>query len=261
MIDPGRVRLFVPEGLKGFKQALFDRIGQKLGGVIRGNISELAALPDAYIPIIGCTPELKPLIAKWREKRRDFIYWDRGYARRVFATWLPRGDNGGYYRWHLNSFQMQRISVVPADRWLNLKTPLTPWRTEGAHVVVALPTPTYTRLHGVENWLAETMRALSFGTKRQIVIRDKESKRPLADDLNGAHALVAHGTVAAVEAVIMGCPVFVSPDSAAALVGCTDINTIEKPSMPDRSAWVHSLAYCQFNEQELVDGTLWRLIK
>jgi hypothetical protein len=30
--------------------------------------------------------------------------------------------------------------------------------------------------------------------------------------------------------------------------------------MPDRTKWLHSLAYCQFNERELVDETLWRLV-
>ena len=92
------------------------------------------------------------------------------------------------------------------------------------------------------------------------MIRDKESKRPLQADLEGAHALVSHGSIAAVEAVILGCPVFVHPDSAAALVGRTDLKMIERPAMPDRTKWLHSLAYSQFNERELIDGTLWSLM-
>jgi hypothetical protein len=82
----------------------------------------------------------------------------------------------------------------------------------------------------------------------------------LQADLEGAHALVTHGSIAAVEAVILGCPVFVHPDSAAALVGRTDLKMIEHPLMPDRTKWLHSLAYSQFNERELVDGTLWSLM-
>jgi hypothetical protein len=58
----------------------------------------------------------------------------------------------------------------------------------------------------------------------------------------------------------MGCPVFVDPGSAAALVGKTDLNEIERPIYPERQAWLNSLAYSQFNEKELVDGTLWKLI-
>jgi hypothetical protein len=80
----------------------------------------------------------------------------------------------------------------------------------------------------------------------------------LQQDLEGAHALVTHGSIAAVESVICGCPVVVHPDSAAALVGLTDLAKIEKPVYPDRGKWLFSLAYSQFNETELVDGTLWR---
>ena len=84
--------------------------------------------------------------------------------------------------------------------------------------------------------------------------------RKLHEDLKGAHCLVTHGSNAAVEAVIMGCPVFVHQDSAASLVGRCDLARIEEPIYPDRQPWLNSLAYAQFSESELVDGTLWRLI-
>jgi hypothetical protein len=58
----------------------------------------------------------------------------------------------------------------------------------------------------------------------------------------------------------MGCPVFVHPDSAASLVGRTDLTDIETPLYPDREPWVRSLAYSQFNEAELCNGDLWRLL-
>jgi hypothetical protein len=93
------------------------------------------------------------------------------------------------------------------------------------------------------------------------VVRDKESKRPLYDEIKDAHCLVAHGSIAAVEAVVMGCPVFVEQESAAALVGRVGFDDIEHPVYPERQQWLNSLAYHQFNEVELVDGTLWRLIQ
>jgi hypothetical protein len=40
----------------------------------------------------------------------------------VFATDLPTGEDGGFYRWHVNSFQMQTVRDVPDDRWKALKT-------------------------------------------------------------------------------------------------------------------------------------------
>lgn len=168
------------------------------------------------------------------------------------------------YRWHLNSFQMKFVRDVPDDRWRALDTPAWPWSRDGKHIVVAEPSPTYQRFHNIEGWTKRTIAALKDLTDRPIVTRDKEMQRfgrKLHQDLKGAHALVTHGSNAAVEAVIMGCPVFVHPDSAASLVGLTDLNKIESPIYPERQPWLNSLAYSQWNEKELCDGTLWRLIR
>lgn len=273
MIDPAKVCLFVPSELKKFKLNLFNRIGSKIeaagGRTIRGNYAALAALPDEIVPIVGASPDLRPLIQEWQARGRTWCYWDRGYARRVFATWLPRGAAGGYYRWHINCFQLQKLRDVPSDRWEVLvpgniedhrKLEVMPWRKNGRHIVIAEPTPTYIRSHGIDGWTESTKAALAVITDRKIITRDKESSRALQADLYGAHCLVAHGSIAAVEAVICGCPVVVHPDSAAALVGLTDLNKIETPIYPERTSWLYSLAYSQFSESELVDGTLWRLI-
>jgi hypothetical protein len=263
MIDPNKVTLFIPEGLRPFKQNLFERIGNKVGKVIRHDTKQLEALPDHIIPIVGCMPECTELIAQWIKNGRQWIYWDRGYCRRIFATDLPPGDNGGMYRWHINAFQMQKIRTdLPDDRWKALKTPVWDWSKNGDHIVLAEPSPTYERFHAIEGWSKRMLARLKTLTKRPIVVRDKEMQRfgrKLHQDLKGAHCLVTHGSNAAVEAVFMGCPVFVNPCSAATLVGKINLD-IENPIYPDRDHWLRSLSYSQFNEQELVDGTLWRLI-
>lgn len=268
MIDPAAVAFFIPAHLKDFKLALFNRIAATIqsagGAVVRGDFDLLAhKVSKGRIPIVGCTPELRPYIDRWRAEGRAWLYWDRGAFRRVFATDLPTGKDGGYYRWIVNGYQMREIRDVPDDRWKAADTPLWPWKTEGRHVVVAEPSATYQRFHGIEGWTERTIAQLKVLTDRPIVIRDKEMQRfgrRLHEDLAGAHALVTHGSNAAVESVIMGCPVFVHPDSASALVGLTDLATIETPIYPDREPWLRSLAYSQFNEAELVDGTLWRLL-
>lgn len=264
MIDPRSVALFIPNGLKKFKLDLFETIGRKIGRVVRSDVAALDALPADITPIIGCSPELRPLVEKWVASGRRWIYWDRGYARRVFATWLPRGNEigikGGYYRWHINSFQMQSISDVPGDRWKGLHTPLAPWSKGGRHIVLAAPSDTYKKFHGIKSWTDDTLATLRALTDRPVHISDKECKVPLAERIRGAHCLVTHGSNAAVEAAIMGCPVFVDRSSAARLIGLTDLEQIEAPIYPDRQAWANSLAYCQFTEAELVDGTLWRMI-
>jgi hypothetical protein len=267
MIDPKTVAFFVPSELKAFKLKLFNRIGETIeragGRVVRGDWQALDKLPTDIIPVVGCSPYLRLLIAKWRETGRKWIYWDRGYARRVFATDLPTGENGGFYRWHVGSFQMQAIRDVPSDRWKTLKTDLWPWQRTGRHIVVAEPSETYERFHGIEGWTMRTVRRLNELTDRPLIIRNKEMQRfgrKLHEDLKGAHCLVTHGSNAAVESVIMGCPVFVHQDSAASLVGRCDLARIEEPIYPDRQPWLNSLAYSQFDERELVNGELWRML-
>ena len=267
MIDPDAVALFIPYGLKKFKLKLFEDIGKKIGRVVRDDHRKLDELPDHIIPIVGCSPFLKPYYDKWRKSGRTFIYWDRGYLRRVFATHLPKGSDmgipGGYYRWHINHFQMQQIYDVPSDRWnfLQLQGSVRPWRKGGKRIVIADTLPDYWNLFADVEWAKRTEKELRRYTDKPIFIRHKESKVPLEQELADAHCLVSHGSIAAVEAVVMGCPVFVNRMSAAALVGETDFTKIETPVYPEREKWLHSLAYCQYNESELVDGTLWRLIR
>lgn len=268
MIDPAKVAFWWPSGLKRFKEDLFAQVAtsitRKGGRVVKHDERRLWDLPDETVPIIGCHPPLKAMIDDWRKRGRAFIYWDRSYLMRWFATCLPQPASmeKSFYRWHVNGFQMAAIRDVPNDRWKRLKTEVQPWQRGGRHIVIAVPTASYSKLHGCENWIAETVTALAKVTDRQLVIRDKEHyrRRPIQKDLEGAHALVTHGSNAGNEAVILGCPVFVHRDCAAALVGQTDLAKIETPIYPDRQPWLNSLAYSQFDQTELVDGTLWRLI-
>lgn len=264
IVDPSKVVFFCPPGLSKFKLSLFERIGRDIkrqgGKVVVNDQKQLDDYPDDIVPIVGCTPSLRPQIDAWTAKGRTWVYWDRGYARRIFATWLPRGNQGGFYRWHVNSFQLQTVRPVPDDRWNALKTEVKPWAKGGKHIVIAAPTFPYSAFHHSERWTDETIDALSRATDRPLMVRFKSSTRPLAEDLKGAHALVAHGSNAAVEAVIMGCPVFVDKSSAAALVGKSDVSDIEKPIYPERQPWLNALAYSSFNEEELCNGVLWRLL-
>jgi len=265
MVDPSKVAFWTPPELKKFKRALFDRIGagvRAAGGIVLyDDFTQLDRLPSDRIPVVGCSPYLRPLIEKWRQSGRPWCYFDRGYWLRVFATDLPQGRDGGMYRWHVNSFQAQEIRDVPDDRLRKYPVKLWPWKTEGRHIVLAEPSATYQRFHGIEGWTDRTIAELKRHTDRPIVVRDKEMQRfgrKLHEDLAGAHALVTHGSNAAVESAIMGCPVFVHPDSAASLVGLTDLSQIETPIYPDREAWCRSLSYSQWSEREMIDGTLWK---
>jgi hypothetical protein len=269
-VDPAQVALFIPPGLKKFKLNLFERIGKKIiaagGRTVRHDYELLDKLPPDVYPCIGCSPQLAPLLAKWKATGRKWIGWDRGYLRRVFATWLPKAESleRSYYRWHVGSYQMGRIRECPDDRWraLGLHGYPRAWRRGGSKIVIADTLPDYWLVRGLPtNWSLLMRDKLRQETKREIVVRHKESSTPLEQELQDAWCLVTHGSIAAVEAVIMGCPVFVDAESAAATMGRIGYDDLEHPVYPERQAWLNSLAYSQFNELELVDGTLWKLME
>lgn len=281
-ITPDKVALFIPDevrdGKSDAKRALFERIGEHVrragGKVVRGDAFNLTMLPDEIWPIVGCTPYLRPIIDTWTARGRPWIYWDRGYFRRIYATHLPRGDAGGFYRWHMNSFQMPEVFEAPDDRWKAANIQPLPWRGDvpQGHILIAGPTDNYSAFHRTERWTDAVVDSLGQVTKRRLVMRGKESKRTLQEDLAGAHAVVAHASNAAVEAAILGCPVFVDRSSAAALLGNVfdwthpkrrenGLEKIEAPHLADREPWLRALAYSQFSEKELIDGTLWKLLR
>jgi hypothetical protein len=80
------------------------------------------------------------------------------------------------------------------------------------------------------------------------------SKTPLADDLRNCWALVTHSSNVAVDAVLMGIPVFVAPTCPAAPVGNLDLAKLETPDMPDRARWFDSLMAQQFTVDEMRSG-------
>jgi hypothetical protein len=273
MIDPRETAFFLPPGLKKFKLDLFERIGRHindLGGVVvRHDYKALERIAASKIPIVGCSPPFADAMRRWQADGTPWIYWDRGYLRRRWSKGLPDGSGigklEGYYRWHVRSLQMTHIRQdVPGDRWQALKLDhcVTPWREGGDKIIIADTLADYWNLRGLpEKWSYLIADELRKKTKRPVIVRDKESKITLDRELEGAHALVTHGSIAAVEAAVLGYPVFVDRSCAAALVGETDFDRIEQPARPARKQWLHSLAYSQFTENELCDGTLWNLLE
>jgi hypothetical protein len=259
LIDPADICLYWPPNIGRAKQELYEKIGASVGRVTRST-EDLVTLRKGMVPAIGCSQELAYLIVAWRKVNRPFIYWDRGYLRRIFTTWLPKGENGGYYRWHVDSFQMQRIREVPADRFEALEIPVPPWRQGGDKIVVAPSLPDYDATHLCRNWVERLVARLRLVSTRPVVVRHRDSNVPLEDELADAHCLVTHGSNAANEAVIMGCPVITLGDCAAALVGRRSLEDLENLVRPDRRPWLQSLAYSQFTESEILDGTVWRLM-
>ena len=77
------------------------------------------------------------------------------------------------------------------------------------------------------------------------------------------HCLVTYSSIAAGEALLLGKPaITLGPNAAAALCSQT-LAEIENPCIPtldEVDAWARHMAYCQFTETEMRDGTAWGIL-
>jgi len=208
------------------------------------------------IPVVwGVLRDSDRIIAQAKAQGLYFYYIDHAY--------FDRG-HGKSYRITRNGYDAGPVRACPADRLSSLEVEVLPWRMGGAEIIVCPPTEYFMKAHGCPDWLETTMTTLRASTDRPIVIREKPQPGTeavsLQQALQNAHALVTHSSNVAIEAVCLGTPVFVSPASAAAPIGRTELSEIESPVYPDREPWLAHLAYNQFSLEEIRNGRAWRLL-
>jgi len=215
------------------------------------------------------------IMKRCREDGRPFRFVDSGYFGNRPSARNPNGWKW-YHRIVHNDLQHDAIIPRPADRWQALGMTLEPWRRTGRRVLVAVPDAKACEVYDttVDQWLESTLAQLRTHTDRPLVIRqrtadpDARLRDPqtsfaaaLADDV---HAVVTFNSVAASEAVIAGIPAFVTaPCNAARPVANLDLSKIDDPWYADRDlvhAWVCHLAYGQFHNSELSNGTALRIL-
>jgi hypothetical protein len=208
------------------------------------------------IPVVwGVLRDSDRILAQARTQDLYFFYIDHAYFNR---------GHGKTYRITRNAYEAGAVRECPEDRLEKLGLEVRPWRPAGRDIIVCPPTDYFMKAHDCGDWLETTLASLRQVTDRPIVVRKKpkagEDIAPLQAALETAHALVTHSSNVAIEAACFGTPVFVSPASAAAPIGSTDITRIDTPVYPERRPWLAHLAYSQFSFDEIEDGRAWRLL-
>jgi len=73
-------------------------------------------------------------------------------------------------------------------------------------------------------------------------------------ELSNAHCVVNWSSNPAIEAVLVGVPVFTGPDSLAHAVANHSFDTVETLVKPDRQQWANDLAYTEWTVDEIAKG-------
>lgn len=228
---------------------------------------------DAAI-FYGLAGGCQRILTDYRDAGRHAIYVDLGYwGRRQRSRW------DGYHKLAHNSRHptayFQRRPKDP-ERFARFGQAISPWRGGGKHILLIGMSAKAAGAEGfsAEQWERQTVEQLRQHTRREIIYRPKPNwpdAKPiagttwgrgpsLAHALIGCHAVVAHHSNAAVDALLAGVPC-ICPDGAASVLSGHDLSEIESPPRPEgREQWAYDLAWTQWSIEEMEQGLAYRYL-
>ena len=195
---------------------------------------------------------------------RDFYYIDTGY--------FGNGKKKLYHRITKNNVQwFGDIVERPGDRFEKTGVQIKKMR-RGTNILIAPPSQKLLNNYDIvlEEWLANVQAEIKQYSDRPVVIRTKQNRSTRVNDNTmemaleqDVHCLVTFSSIAAGEALLYGKPAITLGPNAAAPLCSQSISAIENlkiPTLDEVQAWARHLAYCQFTEVEMRNGTAWRIL-
>lgn len=192
----------------------------------------------------------------------DICILERGYVGDRFK-WTSVSFGGG-----LNGYGTFRGPHRDRARWeLLFPGHLRPWRDrQDGYALICGQVAGDASLRGVDidmfyRSAIGSLRAAGFEPRLRPHPLSRDGRRParaLADDLAGARFVVTWNSNSAVDAVLAGVPVVTMDRGAMAwpVAG----HEFALPPTPDREAWAHRLAWCQWSHEEMVSGACWAAV-
>ena len=247
------------------KGHMYDPILQSFVQGAGGRISNWAKEENNMTPVVlrGITKRKEMAVCK--QQGRDFYYLDTGY--------FGNGKKKTFHRITKNDVQnFGPIIDRPGDRVAKCNLQLTKVRRDGAKILLAPPSQKLLNLYDIdlEQWMNQTIATLKQHTDREIVVRLKQGRsvRQTTDTMQMAlqqdiWCLVTYSSIAAGEALLCGKPAITLGPNAAGMLCSQQLEEIENPRIPtldEVEAWTRHIAYCQFTEPEMRDGTAWRIL-
>ena len=246
------------------KGHMYDPLLQSFVQGAGGQISTWEKQQDTMTPAVirGITKQKQ--MDGCRAAGRDFYYMDTGY--------FGNGKRKLYHRITKNDVQnFGPIIDRPGDRLQ--ATGFQPRKFyRGTNILLAPPSQKLLNLYDIdlEEWLEKTHDEIKKYTDRPVVTRLKQTRAARLSDntmemalAQDVHCLVTFSSIAAGEALLLGKPaITLGPNAAAALCSqsLSEIETPKIPTLDEVLYWARHIAYCQFTEVEMRDGTAWKIL-
>jgi hypothetical protein len=246
---------------KGYK---YDPLLQSFVQGAGGQISTWDKEQHTMTPVVLRGITKSGQINGCRAAGRDFYYMDSGY--------FGNGKQKLYHRITKNDVQnFGPIINRPSDRFDRTGIRLTKFKS-GNNILLAPPSQKLLNLYDInlEEWLEQTQDEIKKYTDRPVITRLKQTRAARISEntmemalAQNIHCLVTFSSIAAGEALLLGKPAITLGPNAAAALCSQSLSEIENPKIPtldEVAAWARHIAYCQFTEAEMRDGTAWRIL-
>jgi hypothetical protein len=218
----------------------------------------------------------KSEIVDCQKNNRDFYYIDTGYI----GNFPSPGNTSGKKIWHRivkNDLQHSVAKDLPKDRWEQLlkqdpRLSWQGWKSFNQKILLVLPNPKACRYYDIDcdQWIKETTEKIKMYSDLPIEIRVKGSRSERNHGYSiyeafdtGVYATVSFNSIASLESVLYGIPAFVSVPCAASPLASTDLSQLKDPYKPELDLIIKqckTLAYGQFREDEILNGTAWKIL-
>ena len=248
------------------KGHMYDPILESFVRGCGGQITTWSKTESTPTPIVLRGITKRKQMDACRATGKDFYYIDTGY--------FGNGKKKLYHRITKNDVQnFGPVIKRPSDRFARTGIQLKKIRADGSKILLAPPSQKLLNLYDIdlETWLEQTLAEIGAHTDREVVIRRKQGRSVRVNDDTiemaldqDIYCLITYSSIAAGEAILHGKPaITLGPNAAAALCSTSiaEIESIRRPSLDEVEVWARHMAYCQFTEAEMRDGTAWRILQ
>jgi hypothetical protein len=266
MIQGFETREITDIPIRAFVKSADGTIHKKVKTVDQYENTEWPTFKDLSVPIavFGVLRGTGDLIKHCMAKPQVFFYFDHAYrfGKRHGSGLL----NEKIYRITRNDFSLTYIDKLEKDDYDRIEKykkhiDIKPWKKEGKYILVLPPSEHAKKFYGCPDWEEDTLMQIKSATKREIVVRQKNSTDSLEKQLEEAFACVSFNTTACIDALLNGVPSFVDGISCGLPVSKTNLLEIEQPHYAeDRQKWIDSLLANQFTMSEIENGVAYKKV-